>query len=74
MKYAGGTFSGYKSTFCAAEITVVGHLCSYEGRKPETDRVKVIDNWDLVKISVLNSPPGIPTGIRRTAGFPLQSG
>jgi len=49
MKYAGGTFSGLKSTICAAEITVVGHLCTYEGRKPETDRVKVIDNWGPCK-------------------------
>jgi len=49
MKYAGGTFSGYKSMICAAEITVVGHLCTYEGRKPETDRVKVIDNWGPCK-------------------------
>ena len=24
--------------------------------------------------TVLNSPPGIPTGIRQTARFPLQSG
>jgi hypothetical protein len=49
MKYAGGTFSGHKSTICAAEITVVGHLCTYEGRKPETARVKVIDNWGPCK-------------------------
>ena len=49
MKYAGGTFSGLKSTICAAEITVVGHLCTYEGRKPETERVKVIDNWGPCK-------------------------
>jgi hypothetical protein len=49
MKYAGGTFSGHKSTICAAEITVVGHLCIYEGRKPETARVKVIDNWGPCK-------------------------
>ena len=25
MKYCGGTFSGYKATLCASEITVVGH-------------------------------------------------
>ena len=25
MKYSGGTFSGYKSTLCAEEITVLGH-------------------------------------------------
>ncbi len=33
MKYSGGTFSGYKSLLCAAEIVVVGHLCTFEGRK-----------------------------------------
>jgi len=43
MKYAGGTFSGFKSVICVAEITVVGHLCTYEGRKPETERMKVIE-------------------------------
>lgn len=45
MKYAGGTFSGYKSTLCAAEITVVGHLCAYEGRKPSPSKVHAILNW-----------------------------
>lgn len=45
MKYSGGTFSGYKSVLCADEITVVGHLCTYEGRMPTVDRVKVITNW-----------------------------
>ncbi|KAF9537386.1 hypothetical protein CPC08DRAFT_599524, partial [Agrocybe pediades] len=46
MKYAGGTFSGYKSTLCAAEIVVVGHLCSWEGRKPTEERVRVIMDWE----------------------------
>jgi Integrase zinc binding domain/RNase H-like domain found in reverse transcriptase len=45
MKYCGGTFSGYKTVLCAEEITVVGHRCTMEGRKPETDRVGVIDRW-----------------------------
>ena len=45
MKYCGGTFSGYKSILCAAEIMVVGHLCTYEGRKPTPDKVQVILNW-----------------------------
>jgi hypothetical protein len=46
MKYCGGTFSGYKSLVCAPEITVVGHLCTMEGRKPTTDRVKIIMDWE----------------------------
>jgi hypothetical protein len=45
MKYCGGTFSGPKTILCAAEITVVGHKCTFEGRMPETDRVGVIDRW-----------------------------
>ena len=31
IKYAGGTFSGTKPILCADEITVVGHLYTYEG-------------------------------------------
>ena len=49
MKYCGGTFSGYKTTLCAAEITVVGHRCTFEGRMPETDRVGVIERWPACK-------------------------
>ena len=45
MKYCGGTFSGYKTTLCAEEITVVGHRCTISGRLPETDRVGVIERW-----------------------------
>ncbi|KAJ3536315.1 hypothetical protein NMY22_g6081 [Coprinellus aureogranulatus] len=45
MKYAGGTFSGKKSILCAEEFVVVGHLCTYEGRKPLPDRVGVIERW-----------------------------
>ena len=43
VKYCGGTFSGHKTTLCAAEITVVGHRCMYNGKLPETDRVGVIE-------------------------------
>ncbi len=49
MKYAGGTFSGTKSILCAAEIVVVGHLCTYEGRKPAPDKVHAITNWGPCK-------------------------
>ncbi len=49
MKYSGGTFSGYKSLLCAAEIVVVGHLCTFEGRKPMPDKVHVIQNWGSCK-------------------------
>ncbi len=49
MKYSGGTFSGLKVVLCASEIIVVGHQCTYEGRKPETERMKVILNWGPCK-------------------------
>ncbi len=45
MKYAGGTFSGHKAVLCTSEIMVVGHRCTYEGRKPKTDRVGFIMRW-----------------------------
>ena len=45
MKYCGGTFSGPKTVLCAAEITVVGHRCTIDGRLPEIDRVGVISRW-----------------------------
>jgi hypothetical protein len=45
MKYSGGTFSGFKSVLCSEEIVVVGHRCTYEGRKPSTERVGVIERW-----------------------------
>ena len=49
MKYAGGSFSGLKAVLCASEFLVVGHLCSYEGRKISKDRMSVITNWPPCK-------------------------
>ena len=49
VRHAGGTFSGFKSILCAEEITVVGHRCTYEGRKPDTNRVGVITDWGPCK-------------------------
>ncbi|ETW75010.1 hypothetical protein HETIRDRAFT_456479 [Heterobasidion irregulare TC 32-1] len=45
MKYSGGTFSGHKATLCVAEIMVVGHRCTYEGRLPDESRVESIMKW-----------------------------
>ena len=45
MGYSGGTFSGLKSLLIALQIIVVGHLCTYDGRRPEEDRVGVIERW-----------------------------
>ncbi|KAJ3565119.1 hypothetical protein NP233_g7843 [Leucocoprinus birnbaumii] len=47
VKHAGGTFSASKSHFCVPTATVVGHLCTYEGRLPETSRVQKIIDWPL---------------------------
>ena len=48
MKYAGGTFSGYKSILCAREIIVLGHRCTPEGRLPDPSRVEKISNWGVL--------------------------
>ena len=45
IKYCGGTFSGKKALLCLDSFPVVGHVCSYEGRRPSTDRVGVIQRW-----------------------------
>ena len=45
LKYSGATASGLKAILCKAEFQVVGHLVSYEGRKPSTERVGVIQRW-----------------------------
>ena len=67
MKYSGGTFSGYKTILCAAEITVLGHRCTIDGRLPDQSRVQKIVNWgpckDLID-GALYTPPPIPRGVR----------
>ncbi|KAJ3979281.1 hypothetical protein F5890DRAFT_1390859, partial [Lentinula detonsa] len=45
MTYAGGTFSGLKAVITASEAVVMGHLCSYEGRKIDHSRLDKIVNW-----------------------------
>src|SRR5208282_2998171 len=49
MKYSGGTFSGYKTTLCAEEITVLGHRCTRKGRLPDKSRLAKIVNWGPCK-------------------------
>jgi hypothetical protein len=49
MKYCGGTFSGLKLFICVPEITVLGHLCTYEGRIPERSKANLIENWGHCK-------------------------
>ena len=49
IKYAGATFSGKKSFLCCAEFIVVGHRCTYEGRKPEEHMAEVVYAWPPCK-------------------------
>jgi hypothetical protein len=49
MKYAGGTFSGPKTTLCAESIVIVGFECSYKGRKPTQDAIGTIMRWGPCK-------------------------
>jgi hypothetical protein len=49
LKYCGGTFSGAKSIICWDTFPVVGHICSYEGRRLSVDRIGVIIRWGPLK-------------------------
>jgi len=45
MKYAGGTFSGPKTTIYSDKITIVGFECLYKGRQPTSDVIGKILHW-----------------------------
>ena len=45
MKYSGGTFSVHKLTICDEQFTIVGHICTTNGRIPGVDRIAAIRNW-----------------------------
>jgi hypothetical protein len=49
LKYCGATASGTKTLLCGEEGMAVGHLVSYEGRKPEPKRVEIIERWGPCK-------------------------
>ena len=49
IKYCHGTFAGGKSILCADSFSVVGHICSWAGRRPDTDRIGVILRWGPLK-------------------------
>ena len=63
MKYSGGTFSGKKSLVCAREITVVGHVCTPEGRVLDPVKFDKIVNWgpcaDLSKVCTFLGMVGV---------------
>ena len=45
LKYSGCTISGLKALLCLEVYPVVGHFCSFEGRRPSEDRIGVIERW-----------------------------
>lgn len=49
LAYSGGTVSGKKLQICRDTFKVVGHVCSYEGMKPDDDRIGVIERWGPLK-------------------------
>ena len=49
MWYSGGTFSGTKSCLASGDQEIVGHRCTYEGRKPSENRIKVLEQWGPCK-------------------------
>jgi hypothetical protein len=65
MKYAGGTFSGFKSVICAREIIVLGHCCTPEGRLPDPTKVDKVANWgELFDLSDVRAFLGTVGGCR----------
>ena len=54
---AGGTVSAKKMQLCQAEVQILGHLCSADGRDPVEDRAEKIENWPT------------PINLREVRGF-----
>jgi len=45
LRHAGATVSASKLFLCVPEVLVVRHLCTYEGRIPDSSKVSKISNW-----------------------------
>lgn len=45
LNYCGATVSGKKLQICRSIFKVVGHVCSYDGMKPDDDRIGAIQRW-----------------------------
>lgn len=45
LERAGITIAGAKSQFCCAGIKIVGYICNFEGRHPDTSKVLKILHW-----------------------------
>ena len=51
---AGGTVSGKKMQLCQKEATIVGHLCTREGRFPTEGRAEKILKWPVPILSLIH--------------------
>jgi hypothetical protein len=49
LKYCGATLSGLKALLCMEIFPVIGHMCSFKGRRPSEDRVGVIERWPTLE-------------------------
>jgi apurinic endonuclease APN1 len=49
IKHVGGAVSGKKAFIAQPEFMVVGHKCTYEGRRPDELKVSAIQNWPPCK-------------------------
>ncbi|KIK32598.1 hypothetical protein CY34DRAFT_40385, partial [Suillus luteus UH-Slu-Lm8-n1] len=45
LRHAGATISASKLFLCVPQVLVVGQLCSYQGRTPDTAKVDKITHW-----------------------------
>ena len=43
----GATVSGSKMSICVPEVTILGHVCTYEGRLPDPSSVQKIRDWPV---------------------------
>ena len=49
MVYVGCTWLGPKGILCVPETVIVGHLCTYEGRRADTSKIAKIAKWGPCK-------------------------
>jgi len=45
IKKVGGTFNGKKTTICAPQAIVTGHICMYDGQIPDDSNTQRIRDW-----------------------------
>jgi hypothetical protein len=47
LKFFGATISGYKLSLCVPEVSILGHICTYEGRLPDPSSIQKIQDWPI---------------------------